>query len=502
MRRLSVSGADVAASLFAYFDIYSGRWVARFFVGCAYIAIVACIVRQSLAIAFPLGLLIVANRHRLSVSYTDLLDRRPWLVVAIPLGVLCYVCVVPAPTAVDDLLRHIASTLRPGGYGDLYAYATVAGPTFYWGFDFVVGSLARVLGPAGAMWCVQLAAGTVFVLAYIGAAFRIVPASPDRCYWVVAGLFLALGLMLFRILLGRPEIFMTAWLLAALVPQTQRGILLWVAAGLLVSVAYWAAPVYFISVVLLSCAWRTRIAVAVFLVAGWATGWMLITDGHFFFELAGALGGLGTRIAQIRVGENQSIFRVLGTPVGIVLLVACLWALSRPNRRIAIANFALLFILTNQSRYISVVGPLLSLFAISASSSTPVRWPIGGKPVFVLAMAALSTGLHGQIPRYRDLPDFMLPDGAIVLTGFDESTYAIPFKNPGRVRVSPSFEIGATQPEVQRMVFELSEGRLDCARLTALNFTHVLETRLSGSVKPCLILRETRGAWRLWTVSR
>jgi len=502
MRRPSASATDLAASLLSCFDLHAGRVVTRIAVGGAFVAISICVLRQSLAIIFPLALLIAANRRTLAVSYTELLERRPWLVVLVPLVVLTYVCASPPPTALDDLLRHIASSLRPNGYADMYAYARISGVPFYWGFDHFVGAMARAFGPAPALWIVQSLAAIAFCGAYVGAARRLVAASPDRPYWIAGGLFLAIGVMLFRILLGRPEIFMTSWLLAALIPRSPREILLWIAVGVLLSLGYWAAPVYFVGIVLLPVSWRTRVLVGAVLAASWAVGWTLITDGRFFLELTGALGGLGARIAQIRVGENQSIFGALGQPAGVVLLLACAWALSLPNRRVDIAGLALLFILTNQSRYISVVGPLLSLFAISASSAIPLRWPMGGKPIFVLALSLLATAPYGQIPRFGDLPDFKLPDGAIVLTAFDESTYAIPFSNPGRVRVSPSFEIGATQPEVQQLVFDLSEGRLDCARVSTFEFTHVIETRLSGSVKPCLHLLATRGAWRLWRVSR
>ena len=105
-----------------------------------------------------------------------------------------------------------------------------------------LGWIARRIGPPATMWLAQAAAFAAYSLALIGAGLRVLADEEDRWYWVTAGWLLLCSLLALRVSLARPEMFMAAWAIAAVIPRRPSGIAAWVLGGLLLGASYWLAP--------------------------------------------------------------------------------------------------------------------------------------------------------------------------------------------------------------------------------------------------------------------
>jgi len=449
--------------------------------------------------AVPFVVLIWANHERFLVTVEGLFERHSWLVLAVPLIVYAVPLVVVPPTASDDLLRDIGQAFWPGGYRDMYVRTALPPVGLYPAFDWTMGELARWVGAPGAMWAAQAVACAGFVLVFALAARRMLDGQPMWAVLTLAALVLVLQLISGRLSLARPEIFMTVWALSALLVRGPTTAAAWAAAGLLLGSGYWLAPLYFPAALLLPVAGRTRALVFATMCLCWIGLWWWMTDGQLLAAVRWTLEQVGNRIPGLGVMENESIVNVLLAPQMLALVFASLWAARNGGdaRLLLLAGF---YLLSNQARYGGIVAPLLALYALSAAPRLQLRWPGVSRSAAVALGSVCLAWLSAGWPRYEDLPNFALPAGAVVLTGFNQATYSIPFANLGTVRVSPAFEVGAAEPAVQRLVLGLSRGGLDCPALEGLGFTHLVENSLRGSPPPCLELSATKGGWRLWRV--
>lgn len=450
--------------------------------------------------AIPILLLVWANHERFLATVESLLARNDWLLLGLPLAVFVARLLMVPPAASDDLLRHIASAFWPGRYADMYAYSALPPASLYPGFDAVVGALAVRVGPAFAMWITQGLAFGGFVLVFVLAGYRQLAGQRMAAPLVLAALVVTLTVMGERLFLGRPEIFMTIWALAALLVRGKPGAVVWMTAGLLLCSGYWLAALYFPAVILLPLTRRGRAAAFVLLCAAWLAMWWWLADGHPARAIAWTLEQANNRIAGFEVGENRSIVNLMLHPVSLVLLIGAAWSFGRDRADARLLVLAGFFALSNQSRYGGVVLPLLALHILSALRGLHATWPARTRcAVVAVAVSALSL-LSSTIPAYAALPRFELPAGSTVLTGFSVATYSTLFANPGRVRVTPAFEIGALDPAMQLIVKELAEGRVECERLQRYRFTHLVEDSLSGPAPRCLTLLASQRGWRLWRV--
>lgn len=450
--------------------------------------------------ALPFLLLVWANHERFLATLDGLFERHGWFVLAVPLGVFVAKMLMVPPTASDDLLRHIASAFWPGGYADMYVHTALPPVELYPAFDWFVGGLARSLGPAPTMWLMQALAFGTFVWVFVAAARCLLDGHPAASVLALVALVLVLEIMWQRLMLARPEIFMTSWVLAALLVRGRIGLFAWVVAGLGLSSAYWLAPLYFPIAFLLSVSWRARISNFALLTTGWAAIWFFMTGGAVVDGIYWTFSQVANRIPGMVVLENVSIFNVLLVPQMLALAFGSAWAFRRPAAKDGLLWLGIYFMLSNQARYGGIVAPLLALHLLSALRVIPIPLPMPLRPV-VVALAAVSLAMmSNEIPRYEGLPKFVVPEASVVLTGFSEATYSTLFVNPGAVRVAPGFEIGASTVPVQELVQGLIHGKLDCASLDGLGFTHLIENTLSAAALPCLSLEATQAGWRLWRV--
>jgi len=481
-------------------DIYANRWPQRLAVLALFALAGLLLAAHRLEAVLPIALLVWSNQERFIVTMSDVLRRRPWLVVAAPLAAMGGRIAWPAPAAHDDLLRHIVSSFWPGGYRDMYVHTSLPPNDLYPTFDRLVGILAQQVGPVTTMWIVQGIAWLAFITVFAVAAFRLVPRSDDRPFWVGGALILVVSTVAIRLSLGRPEVFMGIWAISAILPRDRAGIAVWAGVGIALSTGYWLAPVYFPAVLLLVTSARSRALLFAGMCASWVGLWIVLTGSDPLEALRWGAEALRHRAEDVMVEENLSILNLLSMPGFIAIAGAAIWAVRRAQGNIRLLLLAGYFLLSNQGRYVLPVAPLLALFALSAvgqqwRSLTP-SLRIGTFVASILLGAAVVT----PVPRLHELPRFELPPGSVVLTAFSPATYAIPFFNPGSVRVAPAFEIGAAEPWLQSLIVEMARGEFDCRALGRGAFTHVVERELRVPAPACLDLMAVDGAWRLWRV--
>lgn len=453
--------------------------------------------------ALPLLLLVWANHPRFSQTLIGLVERGPWLVLAVPLAALAIRAAHPAPWASDDLLRHLAQAFWPDGYRDMYLHTSLPPVDLYPAFDWLAGGLARSLGPYPAMWTMQALAWIAFVAVFVAAARRMLGGASDARAQTVTlvALTVVLVVMSQRLFLARPEVFLTIWAIAALIPASVSGAIAWVVAGLLLASGYWLSALYFPAAVALALAWRARAIAFAALCVGWAAMWWWLADGEPLAAMSWTLEQVANRVEGMTVSENRPILNLMFAPAMLALIVASAlaWRVHGTNR--TVLALAVLFVATAQARYGTVVAPLLALFVLSAFRGGAPALPAGAPIVAALFASVVFAQLANGFPRMAAQPRFELPRGAVVLTAFDAASYATLIENPGRVRVAPAFEIGASTLPLQRLVLGLALGRLDCSTVRSLGFTHVIEQSLRGDPPQCLSLRATRAGWRLWAVN-
>jgi len=452
----------------------------------------------------PLLAVLWVTAPKIEVALARAIEERPISMLASVVSVWTVILVMQDPTASDDLLRHLAAWAFHYDYQSMFVYSTLPSPSLYPLFDHAAGFLAQHLGMVPAMHVVQLAAllsviGPVIVLAH-----RRIGSGPARGTFLIVAVTLAICLSLGRIALGRPEVFLTGWVLAAMLPRGLPGIVAWLVAGLLLSACHLLAPIYFIAVLLLPAPLRVRLAIGLALFAWHVAFWWIYSDGAVLAWLELGAKALANRQADIE--ENMTIGMALFRWPFLLCAAGLAWLAHRrmlTTRSLLVLTVAAWFIVSGQIRYATTVGLLLLVALLDAfPPDTAVlasrRWRL--TLWTYAAVVLLSTPM--RLPNYDSLPRFVLPDDARALTGMG-SNFSVIFHNAGKVRVAPALELGATRADVQRLAFGMDlKGRLDCELVVRLGFTHVVEKSLvaTDGPPPCLRLAQTQGPWREWVV--
>lgn len=485
-------------------DIYSRTLISRFVVLGMMLLGALCMLflpttGRALG-ALPFLVLVVVNRERFTGRLEQLLHRRPALMIGIPLFVLASGLILLAPVSGDDLLKHIVVSSWPGGYRQMYPHSAIPAVELYLGFDWIVGRLASGVGTAATMWIVQALALTAFCWVFAVACLRRLAGNPLGPLITLLALTFALVLVTNRLLLGRPEIFFTIWALAAVTIERRASVVLWVIVGALMSTGYWLAPIYFPAAVLLSLSRNERVAAFLALLGLWNAWWAWISEGGYLVSFGQVLLRTVERVEGMQVGENASVFNLVGHASFVVAMCGAFWAARQRGADRRTGLVAAYFALSNQVRYVSLIAPLLMLQWIEALREVKYN---GRLPIRVSAVVICSivlSGIANSQAKYADLPRFRLPAGAKVFTGFTTATYSTVFANPGQIQMVPGFDIGALDSRLQKTVVELNAGRADCETLAGFGFTHVVESSLKGETPPCLRMVAVHGGWRLWEV--
>lgn len=489
------------------------------------LVLAACLVLRPVLFLILFALLLVTGQRQIArlfpstaaassagLAYGDLLLRAaPWLLVAAGSAWMVHAAHLP----LDDLLRHILAKGWKYDYASHYGHHIVDQHWSYWvGFDWAVGAIHAATGD------ILTTSRMVRAIIFAGVGSAVVLAvnrtHPDPVVRVAATAAILFGFLWLRLNLGRPEVVFTGLLIAALaLPR-----LVWLACFVLLSPAYWLAPLYAIGALLLGGAdepWKARLArnigVALAGLMVHAAFWWHYSEGGVLHTLdllrqivdnhAEAKRPVGELMPLVDGTSNPMVLALMG------LLLAAVWTyrdvIEGRARFTIIAILAVsgYFGLPDYARYGSLIWSLLLLAALAVASG--YRTPAGARPWVLVAVATLA--LLGMRPISVDASDKVLehlavPAGSRVLTSFNPSTYLAAAANPQSV-ITPIFDINSTVPPYRQLVMELSLGRLDCAQLLSLDaFDFVIESTLQGEAPACLQLLRVDGKHRLWAVGQ
>ncbi len=432
-----------------------------------------------------------------------LLQRSSWLMVVVPVVLFFSIAVLKQPAAYDDLLRNIVVWHYGYDYRKMFPDTGIYSWSLWYGFDRLLGLIGPYLEPKFVMWLVQGTAAVAMLVVLYAAGNRCIEDREDKIYWIAVFVWLAFVISLSRIALGRPEIFMSIWLLAAVIPRRPIHILWWAACGFVFSTGYWLAFLYFPAVILLRTSLRTKIAIGVAFLIFHLIFWNWVSDGEYLGSLLWLKHVLANEIKDegVVVSENVSILSGFLDPLFAALFfIAVVGTLTARQKPWPLVLIVIYFFLSNQDRYIGTVAPLLAVLAWLVWKdrlpplSAAARGTVFGLIVTVIYYSAFSLkGMSG-------LPLFKLPNEAKVLTAFGPATYSVVFSNPGTVQTAPAFAVGASPKEVQRLSIGISKGVIDCVRAKRWGYSHIIENTLKGQSPTCLSLVATQDEWRLWEV--
>ena len=413
--------------------------------------------------------------------------------------VMYWLMQLPAPS--DDLLRHIPGAAYGYSHPAIYPHSSFPDVNLYPTFEIAVGALTQVWGP---IVTVQVVMGLAWAFAFL-LAWGLVRESGAT---LSAGASVLLCLLFTtslssRLFLGRPEIFGVLWALSALLCKRHWSLVLWVAGGALFSTSYWLFPLYLVTVLLLPFGRKTQFLVATLLGLFHVGFWSWHAGSLTTYIDIIRLIPVWTEDRLMSVMETESIWQMFAQPSTLVLTLLGLAGMSKlpAERRLALCLVGFAVLMTNMVRYAAVIALLMFVAALPL---VPMLNELIRKhfipALLVLVLPTMTAGelKHAAVPL-SELPAFSIPAGATVLTGFNTATFAVPFFNPGKVKVIPAMELGATEKPYQLAAKAVNHGKLACSDIEGLTITHVVENS-QRTMPACLKLAGVQGQWRLWEV--
>jgi len=454
------------------------------------------------------------QREQIIEKLDPFLDKYPWwIMLVMPMAVLAFAFQSP-PSAVDDLLRHIVAYEYNYDYTQMMPHADLYHWSFWIGFDWLLGVFGRIgVLPQYVMWGVQLTALLAFTVVMCKAGCRVLPddmAKAEKWYWKLGVFWLVLPMVIGRIGLGRPEIFMAIWVIAALVPKSRWQIAVWASAGLALFTGYWLAFLYIPAVMMLrGVSIQGRVALGVLLGLAHLVFWEVYSQGEYLHALLW-LQKIVSHETVIKTAEISSMAAALMSPIfglGLCLSIAGYVSADKKTRCkvLWVGVLLMMYMATNQIRYIGLVAPLMGLFLLYLySEKMPKHLHYEAKLLMVgVALFGALNAVKG-VSRYCEIPTFNLPEHAKVMTPFSWATYAVPFYNANKhVQVAPSMAIASSDHDIQVLAKNINMGNIDCQALRKYQFTHLVEQNLiTQSIPECLQLEQTKRAWQLWSVKQ
>lgn len=404
-------------------------------------------------------------------------------------------------TPQDDLLRHLMAWRTDFDYRAQYPWSDLPKANLWLGFDWLVGQLQTTLGiPALVLLHgIPLVALVLSGWVMYGAFRRAAPHASAEAVLLFGSL--AIVACAPRMLLGRPEAFVSLMGASAWLCTSRKHVALWVAGFILMTPFYWLGWAYAPMALVLPLALRDRIALAAALGILHLTFWQVYTGDYLglMLWLRGTLG--------VEARENIDLSYLLLDLSGLAFALLLSWVLAvnstkraRVLAMLPIAALILWFALPKQVRYgasiVMVSLPwLLSRYQVVERARRWKKRPLAVPPLLVLAVLVWA-GING-VASSQHAPTFALPADAKVLS---EQPYSNVFYGEKGISVDPSFALGATLPKWKN-IFDPQTQKLDCARFREAGFTHLVEHHLSD-IPDCVELSSIQGEWRLWRLKK
>lgn len=445
--------------------------------------------------AFWVVSLPLMNRLRSQLAPPTLSGSPAPVFLVLPLLALIIAMAVAAPWPTDDLLRNVVAHQVGFDYRNIYFGTTLPAWDMWIGFDWILSHLEHWFGRDSAVRITQWAAGIALFWPFIAALRAELPNSQDRWMWIGLAVMVCVATpTMGRIISARPELFFAGLVLAALTLRPWA----WVVLALIMAPLYWLAPIYAAGGLLLKTRWQNKIVAVCVTGLGSIGIWWVLSDGAWLQVLQTMQLWMQNR--QGEVAENTPLVILLSNPIAILLLpLAVNGLIKQPLPANTCTYFLVLayFVAPNMVRYASIILPLSLVIAARYLNAVDVQISSRYRYLSIIFMAALLMyGIPGVSSKRASTPQFEVPAGARVLTGFDSASYSMVYANP-KAHFAPSFELGANSIPIQKLALSMRKGDFDCAVAHREGISHVVEAYLN-SPPGCLELTSTQGAWRLW----
>jgi hypothetical protein len=419
-----------------------------------------------------------------------------WWYFAFPVFAFIVGYINAMPYVRDDLMMHVIAYKFSYDFRLIYVHAAPL-PTFnFWiGFEMFAGFFHRLLGPEYSIKAIQAITVVTFYTSFFFAIYTLLKEREDKWLWCMLIFAISVSPFSYRIFLGRPDLFFSAWLLAAVFLRP----VIWLIIGILIMPAYSLSILYAPAALLLNTSWRNKIIYGALYSISCVVFWYLYSDGNWL----GIPQLLSVWISNrtIDISELLGTKYILGNVYMVGLLIMLFYFFYKASFKLTKQAASILlvmafFLLPNYIRYTTVLISLICLLCAMYAPKIKVSPPLS---LFILVVASLIASKVAPGNSYESIPKFKLPPTAVVLTQFDEGVYSGILHNP-EAKFSPAMEIGANEKAVQKLISDLHEGNpLNCTELKKFSFTYVQENRLK-SIPPCLTLSAVDGVWRLWEI--
>lgn len=456
-------------------------------------------------------------------------DDAFWLLVLyLAMVVLVFFLNLPLPQ--DDLLRDIVAGDYRYNYANLYIHAPLmAKYNQYILFDIILHWLNVVGSRIITAHLIQFICMVGFVMPVLMIVLKVLNAHKHK--YVLATLLMMLLLNNFsmlRLILARPEMIFTCWVLWGLAFKSRMQLkVLWFAFGLLLIPCYWLSFFYIPAVFVIFNRPKAKMLLSVSYLVISVCFWQSYSHGAWFSSVLDLPVLNHNRLATI--GENKTILIMLLSPVTSIAAIIYLFLHNEQlkdvirfihNLKVSIfsniklipiirslsamlTNNSLLtttsvlfgyFIIFNMIRYAAILSALFVIIITHSITKVSFRMPTIHKYIVLCLCIYLPLGVE----NYKFIPKFVLPQNSIVL-GTSQSNYYVPFYSPN-LKIAPAMEIGANEQGVQQIMKSIEvEGSVSCTELKKYHFEFLVERSLT-TISPCLQIYQLQKGWRAWKV--
>lgn len=374
----------------------------------------------------------------------------------------------------DDLLRHTIAYLWDYDYRLPYQFTSFT-PTFdsYIGFDVIMGWLHRFLGDY-ALSVPQLTALTLTFFA----TNRLLKDTDNNVRLIL--LMFTIQYIAGRIMLGRPSIVCSSIMLILYAYDEQLRVSTKVVAGFFMGNLYYLSFIYFVPLLLKDRKYILPMTGALIF-------WLSYSHGAFVPETLAVVTSLNDQ--NLPVTENKTI---IGFYFKMFLFALPMIYFGRRDLK---TLFSICYLsLSNQVRYVETIMSLMVSFFRFVPDTIRVTPLMTLGAVFFL-LVQFPWGVQqilSEIPA-------RIPASSYVLTEDMNAMYQLIYKNPS-IHVSPCYAYGWTDKEVQKVIKDISRGKLDCDDRALHKFQYLVESNLQGQPPRCLDLIAVEQSKRLWKI--
>lgn len=469
----------------------------------------------------------------------DFKTRDHYAILLIYLTMIILIFAINMPYPEDDLLRDIVAGDYGYNYANLYIHAPLmASYNQYIFFDIILHHVSHLIGRIATAHTLQVICMLGYLLPLLIMSYKLLSIRSDRYYLMTLLMILALNNnALLRIVLARPEMLYSCWILIGLAVKDYTKLkLIWYIGGFLLIPCYWLSFLYVPAIFVVFNSRISKILLSLLFILATAIFWQWYSNYQWLPSIFELKLLLKNRIPEI--GENKSIILLLFHPLTACALVfylylirdrigqAISWLMNlkyNPNVRTRLKYSSLVnhvishinmtlfnnnstviiclllayFASLHMIRYAAIITVLFVILftrALARSDQLQINSNLARSIVLMLVIF-----MPLQVDCYSSIPKFNLPANSVVLAT-NLSNYFVPFTSTGNIQVAPCMEIGANDRQVQQMLEDIDiKGTLDCNQLKKFGFTHVVEKNLKV-LPECLAIYQIQPGWRAWRV--